>query len=98
VAKNLGDQVLDWALRWRVRFSTCFLKRWSNHWLSAIGQIVPEARLQGTTAHGSTVHAGGRDNDGGSALNVWILTIGLFFVNLGHAGTDIAANSQAVVI
>jgi len=34
----------------------------------------------------------------GLAPNVWVLTIGLFFVGLGHAGMDIAANSQAVVI
>jgi hypothetical protein len=34
----------------------------------------------------------------GLAPNVWVLTIGLFFVGLGHAGMDIAVNSQEVVI
>ena len=32
------------------------------------------------------------------APDVWVPTIGLFFVGLGHAGMDIAANSQAIVI
>ena len=34
----------------------------------------------------------------GLAPTVWVLTMGLFFVGLVHAGMDIAANSQAVVI
>jgi hypothetical protein len=34
----------------------------------------------------------------GSTPNVWVLTVGLFFVSLGHASMDIAANSQAVVV
>ena len=33
----------------------------------------------------------------GLAPNVWVLTIGLFFVGLGRAGMDITANCQAVV-
>lgn len=34
----------------------------------------------------------------GLAPNVWVLTIGLFFVGLGRAGMDIGATSQVLMI